>query len=638
MKISREEVNKSLSRLNFNPSELRDQIRHKAPKDVPQPDQLMEKRLLALAADAKSPEEALCHYERIIKGNELMNVNYLERGNLAAKPVGRVYVRDSQGNPIGFGTGFLIAPGVLLTNHHVLEDASVAAASSVEFDFELDVNGKDKPTHRFALQPDRLFLTSNELDYTCVATDLKSEDSDQPISDYGFLKLIAEPGEILAAEYVSIIQYPDGERKQVAIRENKVLRVADDVLWYATDTLQGSSGSPVFNNSWQVVGLHHLGVPRTDDHGNWLTRDGLIWDESMDEDRVDWIANDGIRISRIIADLKAKMANNPLLTAVLEESHQPLPAQAQSEQALFDTEEDAGLAQSAPVPHNGGSDPESLANPFQAIVSIPLRISVALAENQVALGRAMIKQFVPEGEAVSEEQPVPEELEEQPLPEEPFGSEGAINSDSVLSVANGAAKAAEAVHTATAVYGHFSGTPKTEWLVSPTGPDREMRLLEEFWYEDPEGKRWMAPAGSVVDGASIPRVLWSSVGSPYTDDYRCASVVHDIACRDSLVSRKEADKMFYFACIAGGCSAAQARILYSGVRIGAFYSSLSRGVAHRAPGLEHLAVRAGAIAAQEGEILSKFQEVISLIDCQHHEISFEELEQIVDSACYSGGL
>jgi V8-like Glu-specific endopeptidase len=30
---------------------------------------------------------------------------------------------------------------------------------------------------------------------------------------------------------------------------------------YTTDTLPGSSGSPVFNDNWEVVALHHAGGP-----------------------------------------------------------------------------------------------------------------------------------------------------------------------------------------------------------------------------------------------------------------------------------------------------------------------------------------------------------------------------------------
>lgn len=126
--------------------------------------------------------------------------------------------------------------------------------------------------------------------------------------------------------------------------------------------------------------------------------------------------------------------------------------------------------------------------------------------------------------------------------------------------------------------GTYSENPQATWLIDPAtaadAPDRDMQLLRDFWFKDSDGTIWLAPAGSVVNGASIPAPLWSTVGSPYTGPYRRASIVHDVACdaaehaTDPKSARSAADKMFYQACRAGGCSIAQAELLYVGVRIG----------------------------------------------------------------------
>jgi len=121
----------------------------------------------------------------------------------------------------------------------------------------------------------------------------------------------------------------------------------------------------------------------------------------------------------------------------------------------------------------------------------------------------------------------------------------------------------------------FSGEPSTIWKTEP-GPDRKMALLEDFWFRDSGGRQWPAIKNSIVDGASIPQPLWTLVGSPYTGDYRRASIVHDIACDEAghdHAARKAADRMFFEACRAGGCSKREAIILYVGVRIGAWWSS-----------------------------------------------------------------
>ena len=176
--------------------------------------------------------------------------------------------------------------------------------------------------------------------------------------------------------------------------------------------------------------------------------------------------------------------------------------------------------------------------------------------------------------------------------------------------------------------GKYSGNPRTEWLEASVSPDRDMKLLEDFWYEDPDGRKWNAPAGSVVNGASIPTALWATVGSPYTGDYRRASIVHDVACEDPGIPRKEADKMFYFACLAGGCSQSQARVLYIGVRIGAWSSSLTGFLPF---GAETMAIRPrGEISLQEARIHQKFSEVLHRVGQEHRELSFDELEGFVD--------
>src|SRR5690242_6792624 len=57
-------------------------------------------------------------------------------------------------------------------------------------------------------------------------------------------------------------------------------------------------------------------------------------------------------------------------------------------------------------------------------------------------------------------------------------------------------------------WGYYSGYPETRW--DPDG--RTMTMLNELRYTDPQGIVWIAPAGSIVDGASIPRSLWTFMG------------------------------------------------------------------------------------------------------------------------------
>jgi len=64
-------------------------------------------------------------------------------------------------------------------------------------------------------------------------------------------------------------------------------------------------------------------------------------------------------------------------------------------------------------------------------------------------------------------------------------------------------------------HGKFSADPMTTWLTEKI-PDRTMCTLNDFTFVDKGGKPWKTPASYPIDGASIPRVLWTLVGSPYT--------------------------------------------------------------------------------------------------------------------------
>lgn len=275
-------------------------------------------RYRQLLAETGSPERARAAFERIISGNDLVSINYLSKGTAASRAVCRVQLRDSSGDVIGYGSGFLVGPGVLMTNHHVFGQPSEAEHSIADFDYELDITGQERDPVHFDFDPGRLFYANEPLDFAIVAIKPRSQDGGRELKDWSWLALNGQPGKSDPGEYLTIIQHPGGELKQVCVRENKFLRYDGEAMWYMTDTLGGSSGSPVFNRFWQVVALHHSGVPRRDKNGNWLTKDGKIWDQSMDESLVDWIANEGIRVSSIVKHLKEKVGSHPMVKAALD--------------------------------------------------------------------------------------------------------------------------------------------------------------------------------------------------------------------------------------------------------------------------------------------------------------------------------
>jgi len=115
--------------------------------------------------------------------------------------------------------------------------------------------------------------------------------------------------------------------------------------------------------------------------------------------------------------------------------------------------------------------------------------------------------------------------------------------------------------------GEFSATPKLEFIDTPGVPNRLVRVIEDFTFTQAlDGTVWEAPGGSLVNGASIPRVLWTLVGSPFTGDYVYASIVHDVACDTRRRPWRATHYMFYQACLAGGTRPGRAKLMYLAVR------------------------------------------------------------------------
>ncbi len=167
----------------------------------------------SLPSDASEPD----FLERIIGRDELLGIQYLDGGQAASRSVARIVIR--RGTTVrSYGTGSLISPRLLITNNHVLPSEDDARDSTVEFNFQDDVQGQPVTPVRFRLQPDVFFVTSalEELDFTVVAVALVAEDDTTPLSQFGFTPPSALTDEIVAGESVTIIQHPGGDRKKIA--------------------------------------------------------------------------------------------------------------------------------------------------------------------------------------------------------------------------------------------------------------------------------------------------------------------------------------------------------------------------------------------------------------------------------------
>ena len=261
--------------------------------------------------------------ERVINQNDLLPINFFYKGVKLSKSVGRINIIAANGDEEGYGTGFMVGRNLLMTNNHVLEHPEMAQNSIVEFEYELDENNVVKSAVAFQLDPSKLFFTSTDLDFTLVYVKETSISGGKSIEEYPPIPLIVHVGKITTESSVSIIQHPKGQRKSIALRNNTVKDIQDHYLRYDTDTEPGSSGSPVFNDNWEIVALHHSGVPKTNEQGQILTKNGTVAGSGDDEEDIEWIANEGVRISSILKHVQTNADNQQKL--LLRELLQNLP-------------------------------------------------------------------------------------------------------------------------------------------------------------------------------------------------------------------------------------------------------------------------------------------------------------------------
>lgn len=268
-------------------------------------------------------------FEEIVENDDLMPIRYFELGTLAARPVGRIHLDLGPQVGDGYATGFLVAPGVLLTNWHVLKTPALAMAATVSFDAQDDLKGLPLAPKVFRLRPQELFFSDQKLDFALVQVEPLASQGGR-IEAYGYLRLFAQTGKILRDEYATIIQHPRGRQKQVAARNNKIVVYVYDAestapdnnyLYYKTDTLAGSSGSPVLSDQFFVVALHRRGVPpvaMVDDKPRVIRRDGTLAQPGDPASMFDYVANEGVRVSSILKRLQTLSCHDVAAARVMQ--------------------------------------------------------------------------------------------------------------------------------------------------------------------------------------------------------------------------------------------------------------------------------------------------------------------------------
>ena len=231
--------------------------------------------------------------------------------SVARLAVPRFFNGERKYDWLGLGTGWIIAPGIIITNHHVIEardkrtpplgagekqatdDDFRMQASSVEVWFDYKQEGK---YHK--CQGATLLAKSKDENYDYAVLELNEKDK---VSDRAPLPIYSQRPLLFRGSRINIPQHSNGDPLKLAIRNNFYVKDGKtaDFIHYQTDTEPGASGSPICDDQWRVIALHHASTPVDPQFVPQEVRDGHPVKV--------WQLNEAIMLSAILATLPGEL-------------------------------------------------------------------------------------------------------------------------------------------------------------------------------------------------------------------------------------------------------------------------------------------------------------------------------------------
>ncbi|SNC77630.1 Trypsin-like peptidase domain-containing protein [Hymenobacter gelipurpurascens] len=240
-------------------------------------------------------------YEKVFGSDTFNTYKWYMKGAARCLAVARIGRDASQ----GVGTGFLLwgeslhpqlkGQLVVLTNAHVVSEdpaqtealrpqEAVIIFEALNPDEEYQVGQLLWSSPPTALDTSILLFAPEETDRLRKLV--------KEVVPYPLAKALPLVGD--AQQRIYIIGHPAGGTLSVSLQGNELVDHQDPRIHYRTPTVGGSSGSPVFNRQWELIGIHHKGSE------NLPMLNGKVGT---------YPANEGLWIQTIKAELAKAFAN-----------------------------------------------------------------------------------------------------------------------------------------------------------------------------------------------------------------------------------------------------------------------------------------------------------------------------------------
>lgn len=244
--------------------------------------------------------------ERIVlKGVKFEDVGpWIDRLATMRRAVCRIEPQPESETIEGYGTGFLVAPDVVMTNYHVASTFWVGEERAERVRFRFDYESAKPGASAFRGTEHRLAITGRESSDLADESDKSpwqvSSSPEDPVGlDFALLRLARPAGDDLVrgakrgflkltsrrfspTDPILILQHPAAEPMKLSFGAVEKPDPPSHVE-YKVNTQGGSSGSPCLTQDLKVTAIHHMGMA---DKNRGVTHEAILNFLKAQQDRL----------------------------------------------------------------------------------------------------------------------------------------------------------------------------------------------------------------------------------------------------------------------------------------------------------------------------------------------------------------
>jgi hypothetical protein len=244
--------------------------------------------------------------KQLFGADPFYSLSWYKRGLEVANGVARIERLDGR----GVGTGFVVAGKDLqpelgdellfLTSAHVLTDEKTrehlpfVGLNPEEAKINFTTTGQ--PSYRVK----EILWSSftDQMDATLIRLD-------NPVSGIQPYRIAKQLPQLTGREHVYMIGHPMGGDVKFSLQDNYLLDRDETRLHYSTPSEPGSGGSPIFNDNWELLGIHHGGsdsLPRMNGHpGTYAANEGVSIFAIIDALKSAWLSkSNGVEAAEVL--------------------------------------------------------------------------------------------------------------------------------------------------------------------------------------------------------------------------------------------------------------------------------------------------------------------------------------------------